>query len=286
MIKIFRFLILCKIIIFVHTPVISADENPFYTTFSSRYTPFVDVDHQAGELEFAKITFRIGYQKTLDNGHPFYINIGPDHFILDNTTAVTLPPDAKSRGLRLGTEFDIPFTSDNRYVFGIELNPTFQSSNDFNFDGDSFRFNFSTLIKFTGESGTVWVLGAKIRPEYNMVALPIFGFDYQFNEHLSFHLVSEAPHIAYSFNDHTRLLWEFDYTFDEFEEIGGVFDGSILQIQDFATGIGIEHTFNDHVTSSFGVGGVFNRVIKYQDGSGKVVPDSGIYLSLKIDANF
>ena len=264
----------------------SAEENPFSVKFNGRYSPKVDVDGQAGELEYTKVTLRLRYQKTLENGYPFYINIGPDHYIFNESTAVSLPADAKSRGIRLGSEIDVPFVDDERFLLGFELNPTFQTSNEYGFDGDGFRFNFSTFLKFNEDDDFVWVLGAKIRPEYDMVVLPIFGFNYRLNDQISFNLVSVDPNISYTFTDKTKLLFEFDYTFDEFEEIGDALDGSILQIQEFAAGVGFQHTFNEHISSSIGVGGVFDRLIKYQDGKGKVSPENAVYFKAKVDAAF
>ncbi len=263
-----------------------ADENPFYVKFNGRYSPSVDVKDQDGEIEYSKISLRLGFHKTLDNGLPFYVNIGPDHYIFKESDINILPPDAKSRGLRLGTEFHLPFVEDDRYSLGIELNPTFQSAKEVGFDGDAFRFNFSTFIKFRTENDFVWVLGANIRPQYDMVALPIVGFNYRVNDKLSFNLVSDAPNISYEVTEKTKLLWEFDYTFDEFEQVGGGRDGSILQVQDFATGLGIEHKFNDHISSSVGMGGDFDRIIKYQDENGKVVPENGVYFKVKVNASF
>jgi len=265
---------------------VNADENPFFFKTKVRYSPDVDVALQSGEIKFTKISTRIGYQKTLDNGYPFYVLLGPDHYVWTQSTSMSFPAGAKSRGFRIGTELGIPLIYDESYSIGIELNPTLQSSRGTALDGDSFRFNFSTFLKYNEYDDFVWIIGANIRPEYDMVILPIFGINYQLNDKLLINLVSDEPNISYKVTDNTKFLLELDYTFDEFEEIGGVLDGSILQIQEFAVGLGVKHQFNDHISSSLGVGGVFNRIIKYQDGSGKIVPEDGIYFNMGLAAVF
>ncbi|OGX07383.1 MAG: hypothetical protein A2Z88_03870 [Omnitrophica WOR_2 bacterium GWA2_47_8] len=269
----------------LNSPAAENNENPFSAKLSVRYSPEVDIKDQSGELQYAKIVLRLGYQKILENGTPVYINIGPDHYILTENSAVNLPPDAKSRGIRVGTELNVPFVDDH-FLLGLELNPTFQTAKEVQFDSDGFRMRFSTFLKYKADNGLVWVLGANVRPGYEMPVLPIFGFNYQLNDKISINLVSDAPNVSYALTDKTKLLWEFDYTFDEFEIIGGSLDGSTLSIQDFATGAGIEHTFNDHVAVKAGFGGVFNRIIKYEDAPGKVVPENGVYFSVKADVHF
>ena len=180
----------------------------------------------------------------------------------------------------------MPLVADERFLFGIELNPTFQSARGLDFDGDSFRFNFSTLLKIKDTDDLTWVLGANIRPEYDFVAVPIFGFNYHVNDKLYINLVSDSPNISYQILDKTKVILEFDYTLDEFEVTSGSNEGAILQIQDFATGLGLEHHFNDHLLASIGVGGVFNRILKFQNETGKALLDDGLYMSLKVSAEF
>ena len=99
-------------------------------------------------------------------------------------------------------------------------------------------------------------------------------------------LISDAPNVSYQFTDNTKGLVEFDYTFDEFEVTDDENKGAILQIQEFTAGATIEHDFNDTVLASVGVGGVFNRILKFKNETGKAVLDNGLYISIKIDADF
>ena len=263
-----------------------AGENPFSVKFRTKYMLSSDVEHQSGDLEMFKISLRLGYQRTLPNDRPFYINIGPDHYIVDDTSGADMPDEFKSRGIRAGTEVGLPFMEDDRYSFGLELNPTFQTAKDIGFAGDAFRFNFSTFVKFRGDDDFAWVAGANIRPEYEMVAVPIFGFDYRVNDKIFVHLVSDEPKISYLVNETTTVNWDFDRTFDEFEVTGDSNKGAIVQLQEFTTGLSLEHQFNKNIGASVGAGGAFNRILKYQNDTGKAVLENGLYISLKVDANF
>ena len=261
------------------------NQNPFSVDFYTRYVPKTDVKDQDGKLTWTKISLRLGYHHDFDNGIPLKFTIGPDHYIFEDTSSSAVVPDeVKSRGIRLGTE--LPFAADGQFRFGFEINPTFQTAKDIGFDSDAFRFNFTPTFIYKNDSGFKLVVGAKIRPEYEMIALPVFGFDYQVNDKLAFHLISDHPSVAYQLTENNTLKWECDYTFDEFEVIDGPQDDSIIQAQDFATGIAIEHSFNKHIAASLGAGEVFDRILKYQNDLGKVVPDSGVYARVGVEAKF
>ena len=277
--------ILLGAVVFLNSNVL-AEENPFSVDFKAKHVFKSEVRAQDGEIEVTKLSLRIGYHHQKSDNLPFDINIGPDHYIFIEKTPVDIPAEAKSRGIRLKTEFNIPLVNDNRYSWGVELNPTFQTAKDVSFDSDGFRFNFSSFLAFRGDNNFMFVIGAKIRPEYEMVVLPIFGFNYQVNDRLAFNLVSDNPNIAYKITEKTKAILDFDYTFEEFEVTKGALDGSILQLQDFSTGVGIEHHFKDNISASFGVGGEFNRIIKYQDSNGKVVPEDGLYINAKLYVSF
>src|SRR5262245_28670470 len=198
-------------------PEIDAKENPFFVRMGGRYSPAVDVSSQPGECEVGKLLLRIGYRSKFADGRPYYASIGPDHYIFEETTTVPLPAGAKSRGLRFGTELNLPFLDDGRDLLGVELNPTFQTTNTVGFNAHAFRVNFSTFLKIKGENDFSWIIGARIRPNYDKSVLPMFGINWHPTEKVFINLVSEEPNIAYSLTDKTSLLWEFDYTFDEFE---------------------------------------------------------------------
>ena len=284
--KIVRCLLVFLVLVFLGITNLFAEENPFFVKFKTRFMLAADAQDQSGDIQLTKIKLRLGYQKELENGRPFYVTIGPDHYIADDSTAANIPDEFKSRGIRIGTEFDMPLVADDRYSWGWELNPTFQSAKKQSFDGETFRFNFSTFGKFKGDNDLVWVLGANVRPEYDLVVLPIFGVNYKLNDKISLNLVSDEPNIAYLLNDDTKILLEFDYTLDEFEVTDDTNKGAILQMQDFATGVGVEHSFNNNFLASVGVGGVFNRILKFQNETGKAVLDDGLYLNVKMDARF
>ena len=39
----------------------------------------------------AKIKFRVGYQKVLENNKLFYLTIGPDHYIVGTSDTLDIP---------------------------------------------------------------------------------------------------------------------------------------------------------------------------------------------------
>ena len=282
-----RYFLIVFVFLFFQISILHAEnENPFFVALKGRYMPASDAKGQSGDITMGKIGLRIGYKKEAEDGKMFYATIGPDHYIVDDNTAANIPSDIKSRGIRIGKDFDLPLVEDNRYLFGLELNPTFQSANDVSFNGDAFRFKFSPTIKFKGENGFEWVVGANIRPEFDFVAVPIFGVNYHVNDKLFINLVSDAPNISYALTEKTKAKIEFDYTLDEFEVTKGSRDGAMVSLQDFATGLALEHSFTKNINASVGVGGVFNRILKFEDGTGKAVLDNGIYAGLKVNAAF
>lgn len=267
------------------------NNNPIYAKLKVRYMPASDVENQTGDFTMAKIDFRIGYKGAWDNGRPFYINIGPDHYVIQDDTPTNLPSGTKSRGLRAGTEFDLPMVEDERFLLGLELNPTFQSAHDYAFARAAFRFKSSIMLKYKDSEDAnafQWVLGANFRPDYDFLVLPIFGFNYKVNDKVMVNLVSDSPNVSYALTEKTKLLAEFDYTMDEFEmtDSSEPNKGAILSIQDFAAGLGVRHEFNEHLKASLSAGGVFNRILKFQNGTGKVVPENSPYFSAKISAKF
>ena len=180
---------------------------------------------------------------------------------------------------------------DERFLLGLELNPTFQSVSDFAFSRSAFRFKSSIMLKYKDPDdpkALEWVLGVNFRPDYDFLVLPIVGFNYRMTEKIMVNLVSDSPNISYALTEKTKLIAEFDYTMDEFEQTSSdkPNKGSILSIQDFAAGLGVKHEFNEHLKASVGAGGVFTRIIKFQDGVGKVVPENGPYISAKVSAKF
>jgi hypothetical protein len=119
-----------------------------------------------------------------------------------------------------------------------------------------------------------------------MLPVPIFGINYMVNDKVFVNLVSDSPKISYLVSEKTALNWDFDYTFDEFEVTGDSNRGAIVEYQEFTTGLSVERKFNEHIQASLGAGGAFNRILKYQNETGKAVLEDGLYVSLKVDANF
>ena len=265
--------------------ILFAEENPFSIVNKASYTFKSDVNDQPGTFQESLWSIRLGYHHIMANGMPLDIKIGGNHYFFKETTSVDIPEKAKARGAWISSRFPIP-SMDQRFLFGLELNPVFQNAKGAKFDTDAFRFNFSPTFIFKRDKDFEFVIGAKIRPRYDKVVLPIIGFNYQATDKLSFNLVSDEPSIDYKITDKTKLFWGFNYLLDEFEVTAGSLDGSILEVQNFTTGAGIEHQFNNHFVIRSEVGGVFDRIIKYQDDNGKLVPKPGVYFKLSLDAHF
>ncbi len=265
----------------------AGEKNSVSAEIWANYILPSDVKDQTGKITENGFFIRLGYHHLMANDLPFDIKAGGDHYFFKNDTVVDLPEKAKARGAWVKSEIPLPFINDNRYLFGLELNPMFQSAKGTDFDGDAFRFNFSPVFIFKNdEANFEFVVGAKIRPEYDKVVLPVLGFNYKVNDKLSVNLVSDNPNIAYQITDRTRALWEFNYIVDEFEVTEGPRDGAIIELQNFTTGLGLEHNFNKNFRGRLSAGGVFDRIIKYQDDTGKVVPEPSVYFSLDLKVNF
>lgn len=265
-----------------------AEENPFSVNLKANYIFESDIQSQPGEVSEYGFFIRLGYHRAIADNIPLDIKIGGDHYFFDENTPIDFPGKAKYRGMWIKSELPVYGVNDDQYLIGLELNPAYSNAKGTAFDTDAFRFNFSPVLIFRRgeESRFEFVAGARVRPEYDKPVLPIIGFNYQATDKLFFNLVSDEPNVSYKLTDQTKVFWGVDYLLEEFEVTTGSLDGSIIEYQNFTTGVGLEHKFNEHFMVRGDVGGTFDRIIKFQDGSGKIVPEAGISFNLNLNARF
>ena len=116
-----------------------------------------------------------------------------------------------------------------------------------------------------------------VYPDFETEALPIFGFIYKPNDKLTFNLVPKRPNITYALNQRVSLFIEGGMTTCEFEVDHEGTKNAVLAYKESRLGSGFDFRLNGYLRGSISAGGVFNRSLKYRDGSGKVNINNGFY---------
>jgi len=271
---------------FVSIPLSFADDDASHTaTVKSRNIYESDIDATSSDIHITETSFDYTYKFKAFNELPVEVSLGVIHTDIDEDDPVDIPSHLESRRFGISTKFPAPLIEDDRFFMGIDIYPTF-NSDDGAWESSTFRIPFRSYLIFKDSDDFILVGGISVRPEYEDEVLPVIGLIYRPNDRLSFNLASDNPNITYKINDSTKLLWEFDYTWDEYEVTRDTQTGVVLKYQEIATGFGVEHQFSDHFTGNAVVGSVFSRKLEYKDNVGKITPDAGLYASVHLTANF
>jgi len=249
----------------------------------ARFMPSSDVEVMPGEVKVSEAFFEYGFETKVFGKLPVKFSLASKYIGLENTTAVPLP--AHLTGISTGIEFTLPFFTLDKTYMRIELNPSFYTD-DWSFDTSSFRMPTYIYGIYLPNDKWTFVLGAAVFPDYKEEVLPIIGFIYKPNDKLTFNITSKRPNITYKLNDKIGLFVEGGGTRDEFEVKRASQENVVLLYKETHAGAGLKYRFNEFIQSSFTVGGVFNRTIKYIDGQGKVNVDGGLYTELRLNARF
>lgn len=281
-----RVFVILSVFVLVSTGILGAAEEPAGTvSVGTRRVYSSDVDAVSGEVAVTETGFNFTREFKTSAGMPVEYALDVGHIDIEDDVPVDLPSHLESRSLRAGVKFPVPFIEDDRYFMGIDVSPTF-NTDGYTWKSGAFRLPFRSYLIYKESDDFILVGGVSVRPEYDVDVIPILGLIYKPNDRLSFNLASDDPDISYKLDDATTLLWEFGYTFEEYEVTRGSQEGVVLEYRDISTGIGIEHAFNEHITAALSVGGVFGRWLEYKDDAGKVVPDAGIYADFSLTAAF
>lgn len=264
-----------------------AEEASTKTSLESRFISESDVDNQTGDLAITETKFSIEHEFNLENGVPITVSFLDKHTDIDNNDVpVFLPEQLEGRSLGLGAKFPAPFTESENYFIGVDVFPSMYTDGWDESSWSAFRMPFRTLLIYKRDESLIVFGGLSIRPNFDVAVLPLFGFIYKPNDRLAFNFASDNPTITYKLTEKTKVLWEADIVNDEYEVVRNGESGRVLFYRELSTGLGLKHKFTDVFSGLISAGGVFSRLIEYEDDQGKVEPEAGMYVKARLTAKF
>ena len=272
--------------ILLQTTVVCADsEFSNEVKLKSRNIFSSDVDVQNGKIKIYESEFEFDREWKMADQLPVDFSLNAGHIGIDHDLALELPAHLESRSVGIGTKVPAPLLDHEHYFIGVDVYPTL-NTDDGDWKSGAFRIPFRAYLIYKRDENFIIVAGLKVRPQYDAVVIPVIGFIYKPDGRLSFNIASSDPNISYQLTDKTNVIWEFNFTSEEYEVTRGAQNGVVLKYQETSMGFGVEHRFTKNIKANASVGGVFNRRLEYKDGQGKVVPDSGVYAGAKINVDF
>ena len=196
-----------------------------------------------------------------------------------------LPSRLVAEEFQLGTRFPLPFMDSEHYFVGVDIFPSMYTDSG-DFTSSAFRIPFRTYLIYKKDENFILVLGVKIRPEFDSVAIPVIGLIYKPNDRLTFNLASSDPSITYKIDDKLTALVELNENIDEYEVTRNGQEGVVFKFNESSVGGGFKYAFTKNIEAQWTTGGVFGRYMEYRDKVDKTVPDAGIYTSFKLSAKF
>ncbi|MDD2688889.1 MAG: DUF6268 family outer membrane beta-barrel protein [Candidatus Omnitrophica bacterium] len=245
-----------------------------------RYMPERKVKAQSGKVTLIDSDVEYSYAFKAFEELPVGLSLDQRYIGIKNSTAVELP--AHLVGLSTGLETTLPFFNFNKTYFRVAVYPSFYGD-DWSFPSSSFRMPVHTFLIYQPNEKATFVLGVAVYPGYEDVVWPIVGVIYKPNDRLTFNLIPKEPNISYMLSDRITLFAEGDITLNEFEVTKDDLKNVVLQYKETHAGAGIKYRFNKFIYSSFSVGGIFNRSLKYRDSLGKVDIKSGLYTEFRLE---
>jgi len=242
------------------TTVSAGDDYPNDFSLRGKYIFSSDIKAQDGDIIILETKLILKHEFKVYEKLPIEISLRVKHInLFEDINKVNVPETMKDRGLGIGTKLPVPFIDDDRFYMGFDVFPSFQTAVGHGLASQSFRIPFRSYLIYKESEELIIVGGVKIRPEYETDVLPLIGLLYKPNDKLSINFLSEDPNVSYQINDKTKVIWEFDYTTEEYEVTRKSEKGRVIQYYSASTGIGIEHQCKENIQVSAFVGGVFGR---------------------------
>jgi hypothetical protein len=265
---------------------IETAESKDKVILESRYLPDVDVDKQDGGLSIGETQFSFEHDFKVKERLPVTFTLSAKHIDINSDVATYLPSTLVGRSLGLGTKFPAPFTASPNYFIGVDVFAQMYTDGWDETSSSAFRMPFRTYLIYRRDENFIVFGGLSIRPSFDSHVLPIAGFIYKPTPELAFNIASDNPTITYQVTPKTKLLLEGDFINDEYEVQHLGEKGRVLFYRELSAGTGVEHAFTDSIKGLVTVGTVFSRQLKYEDDTGKVQPDAGVYFKGRVTVNF
>jgi hypothetical protein len=268
------------------SPQVFSEEGSTRALLESRYISESDVDAQSGQLTIAETRFSFEHEFKLDNGMPITVSFLDKHTEINSDVAVYLPSKLEGRSLGLGVKFPAPCTESENYFVGLDVFPSMYTDGWSETSSSAFRMPGRAYLIYKRDENFIVIAGLSIRPGFDTTVLPLIGFIYRPNDQWEFNFSSDNPNVKYQLSDKTKVLLEADIINDEYEVTHNGEKGRVLFYRELSTGIGLEHNFTDSITGLVSFGGVFSRMVKYEDDNGKIRPDAGMYVKARLSVHF
>jgi len=238
------------------------------------FMPSSGVSGQSGRVGIIDSASEYSYDFKVFGKLPVEVALATKYVGINNSTVVKLP--ANLTGMGIGAETTFPFFFDNTYLT-VGLAPSFFTEN-WNINSSSFRLPQRYFLIFQPNEQWTFICGVGVFPGYEDNVAPIVGFIYKPNDKLAFNIVPKGPEISYDLNDNLTLLIEGDITGDEYEVTKDNLKNVVLEYNDLRLGTGFRYKINKYIKTTFSVGGVFDRSLRYRDDAlGKVAIKNGLY---------
>ncbi len=268
---------------------ISAAEEEAEETLQSEldsyfgYAPSRSADNTEGEVGTYSTGWEYSYEYKFFDKVPVTFTVGNDAMFIDDSVPLSLP----SRLVAISTDIEVvlPLFGLKGFYIGGGISPSFYSDG-WNFEASSFRLPSRGFLIYQPDDKWTLVGGVAVFPRLKYPVWPIFGVIYKPVKELEFNLLSENPNIVYRLNDKISLFAEGEFDYDEYEVDRGAAKNVILRYEDIYMGGGIEFKFSKFTKAAVTAGGLFDRSLKYRDGTGKVDIKGGFYTEARMAVEF
>jgi hypothetical protein len=251
------------------------EEAPFEFDSYYRYMPAEKVSAMSGRIGITEAAQETSYVVKAFGKLPIELSVENSYIGIDNSTRIELP--AKLTGLSFGVEATVPFFSFEKTYFRFGVFPSFYTD-DWNFESSAFRMPNRYMVIHQPNDRLTLVAGIAVFPDFTEEVAPILGFIYKPNDRLTFNIIPMRPTVSYKLNEKLTVFGEGGSSAGEYEVTQDERKNVILEYKELHLGAGCQYNFNKNIQSSFTVGGIFNRQLRYHpDSLGKVNIDSGFY---------
>lgn len=247
-----------------------------------RQMPSRSVKAMPGEVGLVDSSLECSFEHKVSGRLPVVFTLQTQYVGIDDTVSgVDLPSHLV--GISTDIETTFPFLGIEKTYLRLGLSPSFYSD-DWDFESSALRIPSRLfLIHLPNERWTL-LAGVGIWPDYETEAFPILGFIYKPNDRLTFNIVPKRPTVSYLLNERATLFAEGGSSLNsEFEVERSGSENLVLQYNQTRLGGGLRLRPLAGLSFSASAGGVFNRSLKYRDGTGKVVLKDGWYSEFRIE---
>ncbi|MFH1074798.1 MAG: DUF6268 family outer membrane beta-barrel protein [Candidatus Firestonebacteria bacterium] len=244
-----------------------------------RYVPEQEVEAQPGEITIIEADSEYSNEFMAFDKLPLKFSLGHGFIGIENSTAVGLPSHLVS--LRTGIEATLTFFGINDTYIRFGLSPSLYGD-DWDFSSSDFRLPVRSFLIYIPDEKWTFLAGIAVCPDFETPFYPILGLIYRPNDQLTFRLVPERPNISYKLDKKATLFVEGGSSFAEYEVKKDNSDSAILRYRELHLGTGVKYKINEFIQTSFTIGGIFNRYLKYRDSLGKVSIKDGYYTEFRL----